>query len=303
MRLDRTRRERSRHERDAVTFGALRFTKQGLKTTPWRDLHRLALALSWGQFFAGLFAAEIAVNLFFATLYALQPGCIASARPGFFSDLFFFSVETMATVGYGEFTPATFYGHAVSSLEIMTGLTFTAVVTGLIFIRFSKPKPKVIFSDFAVIGDIDGQETLTIRIANGHWTALSDARATLMLLLLDRDSRGAVLRRILDVKLERTVLPFFPLTWNLIHRVTADSPFADMTQVSLRTADAKLILSIHAHDPAIASDIRAVHTYSAGTILPDHRFQDAVTIDETGHTTADLTRLSLVEPIAQAGPA
>ncbi len=135
-----------------------------------------------------------------------------NARPGSFGDLYFFSIETLATVGYGEFTPANYYGHVIASVEILTGLTFTAVVTGLIFIRFSKPKPKLLFSDYAVIDHNGGEETLTIRIANGHMTALSDVRATLMLLWLERDVDGSVLRRIIDVTLERAVMPFFPLT-------------------------------------------------------------------------------------------
>jgi inward rectifier potassium channel len=292
MKLDRIHRER-----DAVTFGALSYTKHGVAAGNWRDLYRLALALNWKQFFCGLFAAEMLINLAFATLYSLYPGCISNSHTTSFIDLFFFSIETLATVSFGIMAPANLYGHIVSGFEIMTGMTFTAVVTGLIFIRFSKPRPRLMFAAFVVIGPIDGQETLSVRIANGHRTALSETHAALTLLWRMHDERGAVLRRLIDIKLERTVLPFFPLTWNLLHRITPDSPFYGITREALQEADAKLILTIHAHDPAIAADVRATHAYIAETILLHHRYQDAVTIDETGYTTADLTKLSLVEAV------
>ncbi len=251
--------------------------------------------MHWRWFFGGLFATDIAINLFFAFLYSLRPGSVANARPGEFVDLFFFSVETLGTVGYGVMAPATLYGHIVSTAEILTGMTFTAVATGLIFIRFSKPRPKILFADNAVIGRFDGQPTLTIRIANGHPTALNDARASLLLLKLEKDERGAPLRRLLDLKLERTVLPFFPLTWNLMHRIGPDSPLAGMTAEDFQKTNTRLVLVLRAHDAAISADIRATKNYMPQDIRLGHRYLDAVTTDDTGHVFADLARLSLIE--------
>jgi inward rectifier potassium channel len=288
------KRPNTHRERDAANFGSFNYTKTG-GTALWRDLYRLALGLQWRWFFAGLFAAELTINLIFACLYSLQPGSVTNARPGAFIDRFFFSVETLATVGYGVMSPATLYAHIVSTAEILVGMTFTAVATGLIFIRFSKPRPRILFADYAVIGQSDGMPTLTIRIANGHPSALTEARAYLLFLKVMRDERGAVLRRLIDLKLERTFLPFFPLTWNLIHRIDAESPLAGLTTTDLQTMQARLVVTLSAHDPAIAADIRAAKNYAYNTIRVGHRYQDAVTTDETGHITADLSRLSFIE--------
>src|SRR4029077_5409364 len=126
--------------------------------------------------FAGL---ELGINVIFALLYLARPGCVANMRPGSLSDAFFFSLETLATVGYGTMAPATLYGHAVSAIEIVCGMVFTAIMTGLLFVRFSKPRPKILFADQAVVTSHNGSPALMVRIANGRMTLLTNAPAQL----------------------------------------------------------------------------------------------------------------------------
>ncbi|MEI9987187.1 MAG: potassium channel family protein [Aliidongia sp.] len=153
-----------RDEALPMHIGAFEFTKTGVSRFDLRDPYHLAVTMRWPEFFAALFLIDLAINLVFATLYWLEPGSILNAGPNFAQALFF-SIETLATVGYGVMAPATTYGHVVSSLEIFCGLTFTALVTGLIFVRFSKPRAKFHFSNVAVITTYNGKPTLMLRSA------------------------------------------------------------------------------------------------------------------------------------------
>jgi hypothetical protein len=134
-----------------VRVGAFEMTKKGALRYDFRDPYHLAVSLSWPGFLLMFVVCELAINILFASLYALQPGSVANAAPGSFADLFFFSLETLATVGYGAMSPATLYGHTVSAVEIISGLAFIAIMTGLTFVRFSRPRAKVLYADKAVV--------------------------------------------------------------------------------------------------------------------------------------------------------
>jgi inward rectifier potassium channel len=142
--------------------------RRGSSRFDMRDPYHLAVALTWPQFLATLLAIYLLVNVVFATLFWLVPGSVANARPHNFGDVFFFSIETLATVGYGEMYPATLYGHIIAAAEIVGGLGFTAIVTGLTFVRFSRPRAKLLFASNPVVAVHNGKPTLMLRVANGR---------------------------------------------------------------------------------------------------------------------------------------
>src|SRR5260370_22650099 len=177
-----------------LVLGGDTMTMKGVAGFDLRDSYHLVIATSWPRFLLMVVAAQIAINVSFALLYLAQPGAIANAHPGSFADAFFFSVETSATVGYGEMYPATLYGHIVCTAEIFVGITFTALATGLLFVRFSRPRARIRYAENAVIASHAGQPTLMIRIANGRRSLLYDAVAHLNLLLSARGENGEVYR-------------------------------------------------------------------------------------------------------------
>src|ERR1700757_5341329 len=149
---------KSKPGRVSVHAGQVEFVKVNIGGWQWRDVYQWLLALRWPQFAALVAAFYITLNLLFATLYAVQRDSIAGTTGGhWFYDCFFFSVQTLATVGYGHMYPQTLYGHVVSMIEIMSGLFLLAVVTGLIFVRFSRPVARIAFSSSMVIGLLNGQ--------------------------------------------------------------------------------------------------------------------------------------------------
>jgi inward rectifier potassium channel len=289
-----------RHRNDPipVRVGSFEFTKSGAKRFDLRDPYHLALTLRWPPFFLLLLVVDLGINVFFAALYTLQPGSVANAAPGSFIDSFFFSMETLATVGYGTMSPATLYGHIVSAVEILCGMTFTAIMTGLIFVRFSRPRSKILFADQAVITRSNGRPTLMMRLGNGRLTLLADASARVSILIAELTHEGQLFRRAHELKLERPELAVFALTWTLMHHIDEQSPLFGMTARSIIDADVSLILSVEARDHALSTQIYDLKSYGAADILFGMHYQDAIKSDEQGRPHVDLTKLSLLAPDA-----
>jgi inward rectifier potassium channel len=198
--------------------------------------------------------------------------------------------------------PATFYGHAVSAIEILCGLVFTAIMTGLLFVRFSKPRPKILFADQAVVTSHNGSPTLMVQIANGRMTLLTNAVVRLGVVLLQEGTEGHRLRQLHDLALSNATLSLFPLTWTVMHEIDENSPLADYDAERFKERDARLVLTIEARDHTIGAAIHDMRIYTADEVLFGMHYAEAVTLDDQLRPVADLTRLSLVEPDPSAQP-
>jgi inward rectifier potassium channel len=284
-----------RNEAVPIRIGAFEVTKTGVSRFDLRDPYHLAVTLRWPEFFVALLLVYLVINLVFAVLYWAEPGSISNAGPSF-SEAFFFSIETLATVGYGVMAPATLYGHIVSSVEILCGLTFTALVTGLIFVRFSRPRAKFRFAENAVVTTYNRKPTLMVRVGNGKLTLLADARAGITAVLREEPYVGHVPRRIHELKLQRANLPIFALTWNLMHEIDEESPLYGFTAESMAETDLRLFVFLEARDHALGATVHDMRDYPPDRILYGMRYQDAITLDGQGRTAVDLTRISAVEP-------
>jgi inward rectifier potassium channel len=289
--------ERDPHERAArVRLGSYEFRKKGVSRVDLRDPYHLAVALTWRQFFATLLAIYLLVNVVFAGLFWLIPGSVANARPHNFGDAFFFSIETLATVGYGEMYPATLYGHVIASTEIICGLGFTAILTGLTFVRFSRPRAKLVFASNPVVAMHNGKPTLMLRVGNGRLGVLLDAVAKLNVLLSPTSSEGKRFRRAQELRLERSHLPAFPLTWTLMHVLDEQSPLHGYDRARMIAARTQVFVTLEARDPTLAALVHDIRTYAAEDIRFGMRYVDAVTMAEDGTPVADLTRIGALEP-------
>jgi inward rectifier potassium channel len=288
---------RDRHERAArVRFGSYEFRKKGVSRVDMRDPYHLAVALTWPQFLATLLAIYLLVNVAFATLFWLMPGSVANVRPHNFGDAFFFSIETLATVGYGDMHPTTLYGHVIASIEIVCGLGFTAILTGLTFVRFSRPRAKLVFAANPVVAMHNGKPTLMLRVGNGRVAVLLDAGAKLNVLLSATSSEGKRFRRAQELRLERAHLPGFPLTWTLMHVLDEQSPLHGYDRARMIGARAQLFVTVEARDPTLAAVVHDIRNYAAEDIRFGMRYVDAVTMAEDGTPVADLTKIGVLEP-------
>jgi inward rectifier potassium channel len=293
----RTRTGRDRREKAArVRLGSYELKKKGISRFDMRDPYHLAVALTWPQFLATLLMLYLLVNVAFATLFWLIPGSVANARAYSFPDAFFFSIETLATVGYGEMYPVTLYGHVVASAEIVCGLAFTAILTGLTFVRFSRPRPKLVFASHPVVAMHNGKPTLMLRVGNGRANVLLDAATKMNVLRVVTTPEGKSFRRAQELRLERGNLPVFPLTWTLMHVLDERSPLYGYDARKAVAAGGQLFVKLEARDPTLATVVHEIRSYAPEDIRFGMRYVDAVTVDEDGTPVADLTKVGALEP-------
>jgi inward rectifier potassium channel len=280
-----------------VTTGRSEFglSKLGARRFDLHDPYHLAVSLSWPAFAVAMLGCWLAINLVFATLYVLSPGAVANTVTGSFTDVFFFSVETLATVGYGVMAPNTLYGHLVSAAEIVVGMTFTAIFTGLLFVRFSRPKANILAADDAVVTPHNGRPTLMLRIVSGRVTLMSSASVRLFVLLREQTDEGVNFRRIHELRLQQSHLPLFIAPWTLMHVIDDTSILDGYDTDTLVEAGARLFLTIEAHDHALSAQVQDMKDYPATHIRFGMRFGDMVNQEEGGGATIDITRISLLE--------
>ena len=269
--------------------------KRGVARFDLRDPYHLAVTLSWPAFFGLAFAAILALNLIFAVLYILRPDAVENLHPHDVIGAMFFSLETLATVGYGEMSPYSTYGHVVAAIEILTGMTFTAIFTGILFVRFSQPQARILFADKAVITPHNGQPTLMLRIANGRLTLLTHALARVAVMIAETSPEGNVFRRVQDLRLMRDEMPIFPLTWTLMHVIDETSPVFGMDAEQMEQTQTRFFVAVEAKDAAMGATVQALNTFMPGQVAFGMRYSDAVVVDDSGRVTADISRLSLIE--------
>ncbi len=264
------------------------------------DPYHMVLTLSWPLFFTGLVLVFVLVNLLFGLAYWSLPGSIANAREGHFSDYFFFSVETLATVGYGSMSPASLMGHTVASIEILLGMVGVAITTGLVFVRFSKPTARILFSDRAIIRELDDARFLMLRMANERYNRIVEATATLSFIRLEVNAQGESFVRIHDLQLVRQRTPVFALTWTLMHKIDDGSPLFGLDRAQLMAAQCRILVSVTGHDETVAAAVYADKSYGAQEVVFDRRFADILELDAAGDRTVDMTRFHELEDMVFA---
>jgi inward rectifier potassium channel len=279
-----------------VRLGSYEFEKKGISRFDLRDPYHIAVSLTWPQFLVALLALYLSVNVIFATLYCLVPGSVANARPNSFVDVFFFSIETVATVGYGEMYPATLYGHVVAAIEIICGLAFTAILTGLTFVRFSRPRAKLVFAPNPVVAMHNGKPTLMVRVGNGRAAVLTDGTAKLNVFFLDTTAEGRTFRRAQELRLERAHIPIFTTFWTLMHVLDERSPLHGYDSARAIDTEARVFVTLEARDPTLAAVVHDVRYYAPQDIRFGMRYADTVSARRDGTLVADLRRIGALEP-------
>jgi len=286
---------RGRERAARVRLGSYEFKKLGVSRFDIRDPYHLAITLTWPGYLSALLVLYFSVNLLFAVLFWLVPGSVANARPGSFTDALFFSIETIGTVGYGEMYPATLYGHLIASTEILCGLAFTAILTGLTFVRFSRPRANLVFAPNPVVAMHDAKPTLMLQVGNGRPSVLTDATAKLNVVLSESDADGRLLRRAQELRLERAHIPLFPLSWTLMHVLDEKSPLYGYDRRRVLEAVVWIFVTLEARDPTLATVVHEIRTYAPEDIRFGVRYRDAIAIGDDGLPVLDLRTIGTLE--------
>ncbi len=277
--------------------GRISILRSGDHYNPWKDLYHRLLTMSWLQFLGLVASLYIITNLLFACAYLIGEENIANAQPGSLFDAFSFSIQTMATIGYGAMYPKTFYAHILVAFEAFVGLLGVAMATGLMFARFSRPTARVLLSNKAVIMPYNGIPTLMFRAANKRGNQILEARLWVTLIREETTVEGYTMRRIYDMKLLRSHSPFFVLTWTAMHPIDEESPLYGETPDSLANSDAEILISLTGIDETVAQTVHTRHAYAVRNILWNYKFIDVVSILPTGQRMIDYAHFHDVEPL------
>jgi inward rectifier potassium channel len=279
-----------------VRTGSVRFEKLGIASLEGRDIYHWILTLTWLQFAAGVIGLYLFINLAFASLYFMGWPCIAELSRNSFSDAFYFSVETLSTVGYGHMYPQTEFGHAVATLEIMTGTFGLAVASGIIFVRFSRPSARLEYSRSMVLSVLDHQPMLMFRVANLRRQAMVEVEFRLMLIRKETIGAEEGLRFYsLPLQVDRVIL--FPAVLTLRHLIDEQSPLDGLTPEDFKRADARFLVSVVCIDTVIPATVQSHHGYKGREVHFGRRFVEITREVEEDVVEVDYERLSETEPV------
>lgn len=262
------------------------------------DAYHWLRTTTWTRLMLLIAVVYLVSNLFFAFAYWLAGSKVANADG--FHDLYWFSVQTMATIGYGYLAPLDDVTNAIVTVESFVGITLTALVTGLFFARFSTPRARVLFGRTAVIAPYDGKRSLMFRMANERSTAIVEASIRAYIVRDDRLANGEWIRRVYDLTLRRSTSPIFALSFLATHAIDEASPLYGATYETLRAANTSLIVTFTGIDDELAQTVHARHVWQVDEIELDRRFADIFKTDpKTGKRYLDLEPFHETQPLPE----
>lgn len=257
-----------------VRSADVRVIRIGNRSLLFRDLYVNLLSLPWFLLLGLIASFYLIINLVFAVLYYTHIDGIDHAHD--FSDAFFFSVQTMATIGYGHMAPINLVTNVLTTVEALFGFAYFAFITGLMFAKFSRPTAQVLFSKVAVISNYEGKPHLKIRLANKRGNSIVDATARLLLLRHGMTKEGYPMRRFIDLKVLRDHMPILRLTWTLMHPIDEKSPLYGMTEKEMFQPDDELFVTLIGLDELLSQTIHARFSYFPEEIISNAFFEDVV---------------------------
>lgn len=271
--------------------------RRGMPRSGLSDLYHNLITMKWRWLLLLVVGWYGALNCAFALLYMVQPGSVEHAAEDSFSDHFFFSVQTMATIGYGKMVPRTDLANALVAVEALIGMLGVACATGIIFSKFSRPAARVMFSEHAVIAPRDGVLCLMFRVGNERSTQIVEASMTVALLMDELTGEGERLRKFHELVLQTSRTPVFALSWTAIHSVDPSSPLHGLTHQRMVEGHHELIVSLVGIEETTGQQVHARHVYTVGSILWNRRLAEMYSLDESGERVMDFTRFHSTVPI------
>ncbi|MEM8779551.1 MAG: ion channel [Cyanobacteria bacterium P01_G01_bin.49] len=260
------------------------------------DLYHWLLALSWQKFLLLTTILYFGINVFFACAYLSAGNGIVNTEPGSFKDAFFFSIQTLSTVGYGSIYPETLYAQMLVTLEVWVGLLLVAILTGLMFARFSRPTARVLFSRVAVICPFNEVPTLVFRTANQRENQILEAQIQVSLVRNEISSEGHQMRRFYDLKLLRSQTPIFGLSWQVMHPIDESSPLFGTSSESLMQEDTEIWVTLTGLDETFSQTIHARYSYTYQEILWNMKLVDIFLQAPNGKYYININRFHDVIP-------
>lgn len=297
----------ARESRDRLlnADGSFNVARRGLGFWSTFYPYHATLTMSWPKFLGMVTLVYVATNVAFAFAFMLCGAEALNSPPDVglgngFLRAFFFSVDTLATIGYGNISPSGTAAHTLVAIEALVGILGTALVTGLVFARFSRPTAQIIFSRSAVIAPYRGITAFMFRIANARSNEIVELSCKVLLArFVDED--GQSIRRFYSLELERERVTFFPLSWTVVHPIDESSPLFGLTDDDLRRSSAEFLILLSGMDESFSQTVHTRSSYGAADVVWQARFANVFN-RRTGRErlTIDVRRLHDIERVEKA---
>ena len=284
--------------------GSFNVVREGLGVLATLAPYQQLVTISWAGFLAVVALLYLIFNVLFALAYiACGPDALAGPAThmlgGRFSQAFFFSIQTFATIGYGQIGPNGLAANLLVTVEALVGLMYQALATGLLFARFARPTAAIVFSRHAIVAPYAEVQALMFRIANQRRRSeIIDLQAQVLYTALERDREDRITRRYRLLPLERNKVTFFPLTWTIVHPIDENSPLAGKTRDDLLSEQAEILVLLTGVDETYEQTVHARTSYRADEIIWNARFQSVVRDESRSHlVSVDVSRLNDFEKL------
>lgn len=270
----------------------------GARRAPLNDFYHALLRWSWAATFALVSAVWLAANASFALAYLAIGGVGGvKGREGDFADAFFFSIQTMGTIGYGAMYPESTAANLLVVAESLVGLILTAMATGLVFAKFSRSTARVVFSRQATVSPVNGVPTLAIRIGNARSNRIVDTQIRVALARTETTTEGRIFYRNLDLTLVRERLLTLSRSWSVMHTIDESSPLHGVDAARFAAEECELQVMVTGLDETTMQPVHALHTWFAADVLWGHRHVDVLSTRPDGNLVLDLRKFHETEPV------
>jgi inward rectifier potassium channel len=282
--------------------GSFNVVREGLNPFSSLSLYHWLLTISWPRFLGFITASYVAVNTLFAFAFLLcGPDALQSSSQSFagqpFYRAFFFSVDSFATIGYGNIVPMGFAANTLVTIEALLNILGIALATGVIFSRFSRPSARIVYSRNAIVAPYRDKTALEFRIANGRSSQLIEVQIQVILTKMER-TNGITVRKFYDLDLERHRVVFFALSWTVVHPIDPSSPMWGLTPKDFRDTDAEILILLTATDETLSQVVHSRSSYKADEIVWDAKFANMfMRSEEDAIIGMNLNRIHEIEAV------
>ena len=268
----------------------------------WRDLYSYLIEISWWKFFAFVVLVYTGINILFAIVYNLVGiEQITASTGSFWRDLlngFFFSAQTITTVGYGGIAPQGLTANIIASFEAMIGLLGFSFITGLLYGRFSKPRAAIQFSKHLIVRDFKEHRAIMFRLMNSRKNMMIEPQITVTLAITELDKKTKNYRRnFYRLELEREKIMYLPTMWTVVHELDERSPLSKYSNKELQDLDAELFILLQNHDEAFSQKLFKIYSYKFHQLKVDMQFETSFVFDQDGYVILDHEKLDELHPV------
>ncbi len=267
----------------------------GARSHPLRDAYHSLIKMRWAALLALIAGAFLAMNFLFALGY-LATGGVHGAREGSLRDAFYFSVQTMGTVGYGAMYPETDGANVLMVGEAVVGLILTALATGIVFARFQQSTGMVVFSHRAAISPFDGVPTLALRVGNDRASTIFDAQVRVTLTRTEKTKEGITFYRMYDLPLVRDRAPALNRSFSIMHKIDEASPLRTMSPNACREQEVELLVTLVGTDDTSLQPVHGRHRYTDADLVWGARLADVLRERPDGVLELDVSKFHDVVP-------